>query len=89
MIDIEVVAVAPDAFQVVVDDGRSSSTHHVTADPGDVDRIAHGADAEALVEASFRFLLEREPKESILPSFDLTVISRYFPEYESKVGDHL
>ena len=34
---------------------------------------------------SFRFLLEREPKESILRSFDLTVISRYFSEYEREI----
>jgi hypothetical protein len=30
----------------------------------------------------FRFLLGREPKESILGRFDATAISRYFPEFE-------
>jgi hypothetical protein len=33
------------------------------------------------VRDSFRFLLEREPPESILPAFDLLVIEDYFPEY--------
>lgn len=36
-----------------------------------------------LIEAAFRFLLDREPKESILSRFDISVISRYFPEFES------
>jgi hypothetical protein len=35
------------------------------------------------------FLLKREPKESILRSFDLTVISRYFPEYEREMTRRL
>ena len=35
-----------------------------------------------MVRRSFEFLLEREPPESILRSFDLTVIGRYFPDYE-------
>ena len=36
-----------------------------------------------------RFLLEREPKESILSRFDLPIISRYFPEYEEEIGERL
>ena len=48
-----------------------------------------GASPERLVSASFRFLLEREPKESILRSFDLMVISHYFPEYEREIQKRL
>jgi hypothetical protein len=57
----------------------------ITVDPD------HGqpADGEDLVHASFRFLLDREPKESILREFDLAVIARYFPEYNSKIGEYL
>ena len=42
---------------------------------------------EELLNFSFNFLLEREPNTSILSSFDLTVISKYFPEYTKKVSD--
>ena len=42
---------------------------------------------EDLLNFSFNFLLEREPNTSILDSFDLTVISKYFPEYTKKVSD--
>jgi hypothetical protein len=38
-----------------------------------------------LVRRSFEFLLAREPMESILSSFGLSVISRYFPEYEREI----
>lgn len=37
---------------------------------------------EALVRASFEFLLEREPAGSILPRFELPVIQAYFPDFE-------
>jgi hypothetical protein len=37
------------------------------------------------VKRSFEFLLEREPNTSILPEFDLSVIQRYFPEYERTI----
>ena len=39
-----------------------------------------------LVRRSFAFLLERESKDSILRSFDLMVIGRYFPEYETTIS---
>ena len=42
---------------------------------------------EKLLNFSFNFLLERESNTSILSSFDLTVISKYFPEYTKKVSD--
>ena len=48
-----------------------------------------GVTVERLVEASFAFLLEREPRESILREFSLAVISRYFPEYEHEIRRRL
>ena len=60
----------------MVVDGRHS--YDVTAD---VTADVTGEDDEGLVRASFVFLLEREPPSSILKTFDLSVISRYFPEY--------
>ena len=38
-----------------------------------------------LLDFSFKFLLDREPNTSILSSFELTVISRYFSDYEKSV----
>jgi hypothetical protein len=68
-------------YDVTVADGRGTTSHVVTVWPSDVERYAPDATPEALIEASFRFLLQREPKEAILAQFELPVIERYFPEY--------
>ena len=41
-----------------------------------------------LLKYSFQLLLEREPNTIILSSFELTEISKYFPEYLKKVKDY-
>ena len=38
-----------------------------------------------LLKYSFQFLLERESNTSILSSFELNIISKYFPEYENEI----
>ena len=73
--------------QVIVSEESSETRHRVTVHKTDYERLAGGkASPETLVTESFRFLLEREPKESILRSFDLTVIGRYFPGYEREIA---
>ena len=52
-------------------------------------RMASNHTPERCLEAAFRFLLDREPKESILGRFDVTVISRYFPEFERELPHYL
>lgn len=51
--------------------------------------LAPGVETKRLVEESFHFLLEREPVTSILPSFDIEVIERYFPGYRREIGARL
>ncbi len=69
--------------QVVLKDARGSKSFQVTVHKSDYQNLTDGKiSVEKLVRKSFEFLLEREPKESILSTFDLMVISRYFPEYE-------
>jgi hypothetical protein len=83
---ITVVGRGGSTFEVTVRDAEGASTHEVTVWPSDVARYAPGATPEALVEASFAFLLEREPKDAILPRFELPVIERYFPEYLTTIA---
>jgi hypothetical protein len=73
--------------QVVLDGGASE--HEVTLDRATLDDLAPGATPEALVEASFRFLLEREPPESILRRFELPIIGRYFADYPDEIRRRL
>ncbi len=77
-------------FAVVVRERASESRHQVTMSPASYERIARDAHTpERCVEAAFRFLLDREPKESILRRFDLGVIARYFPEFERELPRYL
>ncbi len=71
---------------VVVADARSRTEHWVRVTQADLERLAPGSDDPTdLVRRSFVFLLEREPKESILRTFELSVIGRYFPDYEATI----
>jgi hypothetical protein len=87
---IEVEKVDATRFRVRVIEGGSESSHQVTLDPKDYARLAGGAvEPRELIRKSFEFLLEREPKESILGRFDLSVISQYFPEFEREIKKRL
>lgn len=87
---IEVEALDSNRFRVRVIEGGSESLHDVTVNSKDYTRLTAGAVEPAdLIRKSFQFLLERESKESILSRFDLSVISRYFPEYEREIKKKL
>jgi len=78
------------AAQVEVRDDDGSTRHLVRVPRAAYDRLTGGRVApQELVRASFEFLLEREPKESVLREFELTVIGRYFPEYEDEIRRRL
>ena len=80
----------PLEFEVVVREGSSETRHEVTIARETCERLAGSKQPpERLIEAAFRFLLDREPKESILRRFDVTVISRYFPEFERELPTYL
>jgi hypothetical protein len=80
----------PLVFEVVVREKNSETRHQVTATRATLTRLAGDRRAaEHCIEAAFRFLLDREPKESILARFDVSVISRYFPDFESALADYL
>ena len=46
-------------------------------------------DIDRLVHETFAFLLDREPRSSILTRFDLPVVQRYFPEYPAEMRRRL
>jgi hypothetical protein len=88
--EIKVQKVDEGEFRVTVTEGSTESTHLVGVKPEYHRKLTGGKVDEArLVRASFEFLLEREAKESILTRFDLPVISRYFPEYETEIRKKL
>ena len=89
MATITVERAGATTFDVTVDEGASQSSPRVPVSAAVAARYAPGQPVERLVEASFEFLLEREPKEAILSTFDLPVIERYFPEYPRLVKEKL
>lgn len=86
---ISIVSAGDGRFRVTVEEGMTRTVHDVTVTPENVERLAPGTTPERLVEASFRFLLEREPKEAILRRFELPAIERYFPEYPDTIRERL
>ncbi len=75
---------------VIVADDAGETQFDVQVDTATLARLAPGAiDPQELVRASFEFLLEREPRSSILRSFELPVIGRYFPDYEATIRSRM
>jgi len=87
-----VCRLTPDGFacDVMVGTDPAATRHTVMVSQDDLAHLAPGHyDPEELVGASFAFLLEREPRESILRRFELPVIERYFPGYETQIRRQL
>jgi hypothetical protein len=67
-------------------EGGPRTEHRVRVAMTDLERLDPGArEPHMLVNRAFRFLLAHEPSTSILRSFDLTDIGRYFPGWEASV----
>lgn len=82
---IEIKALDDEVFEVTVK--AETTTRHKVTVRSDYAESLLGLEysSEDLVRRSFEFLLEREPNTSILRSFDLQVIERYFPEYRRQI----
>jgi hypothetical protein len=91
MAEIDVASQGSDKYSVTVNEGGQETTHEVTIPTSFLsDRLKlESVDPEKVVRESFAFLLEREPQSSIMSSFSLDVISRYFPEYEEEMPRRL
>jgi len=80
----------PQTFDVVVREDGTETRHEVTFSAEDAGRWGKlGASPAQGVEAAMRFLLDREPKESILAAFDIGVIQRYFPEFNHAFPEYV
>ena len=74
-----------DVFEVTVADSITT-THTVTVtDQSLTDLTDNNVTKTQLLEFSFNFLLDRKPNTSILTSFDINVISKYFSNYKDEV----
>ena len=82
---ISIRKLSDDVFTVTVAE-TSTTTHTVTVtDQSLTDLTDKNVTKTQLLEFSFSLLLDREPNTSILSSFDINVISKYFFNYKDKV----
>ena len=73
-------------FHVRVVDDDDATEHDVTLSREDHARLGgRYPSPESFIRACFEFLLAREPKESILRSFDVSQVATYFPEFETQI----
>src|ERR1700733_8392640 len=71
-------------FDVIVHDLRGESRRRVTIEANEVLRWRKITSASVrCVEAVMRFVMDREPKESILNAFDTNGVRRYFPRLDA------
>ena len=85
MASISVTSLGDNLFNVCVS-AQTTTLHKVTVRPEYATNLLKPNESIAqLVERSFVFLLAREPNTSILRAFDLSMIGRYFPEYEQNM----
>ena len=86
--ELLITGLSKDKFEITVNDDQI--TKHVVSvtDQMLFNLTKNKISKEELLNFSFNFLLEREPNTSILSKFDIIVISKYFPEYISKVKNY-
>jgi len=91
MIEVERTAEGdPMGFAVTVLEPNGQTSHQVSMSRQTWQRLSDGQyPPEQCIDAAFRFLLDREPKESILRRFDVTLIARYFPSFERDLPGYL
>ena len=82
---ISIKTISNNEYEVTVN-SKTKTTHIVTlSDKVHTNLTNDKVTKEQLLDFSFKFILDREPNTSILSSFELMVISRYFSEYEKSV----
>lgn len=88
MSEITIRAIDALTYEVTVA-SACTTTHQVSLEENDFLQLTQGnGTQQELLRASFEFLLEREPNTSILSSFELMLISTYFPEYPQEMKTH-
>ena len=80
----------PFIFDVVVSEGKGETRHHVTMSREMCEWLTAGKHTpERCLEAAFRSCSTVSRRNRFLRRFDVTEISRYFPEFEREMPRYL
>jgi len=82
---VSIKTLSKNEYETIVNSNNSTTQIVTLSDQVHKNLTKDRVTKEELLDFSFKFLLNREPKNSIISSFELTVISRYFSEYEKSV----
>jgi len=89
-IELEKIEEDPWVFQVtLLEDDTNLGEYVVSMSGEEYRRYAGSEEPGEVVQASLRFLLDREAPEMILDRFSLSQIEGFFPEYPSKLPSYL
>ena len=86
--ELLITELSMDKFEITVKTGQLTKHVVTVTDQMLLNLTNNKISKEELLNFSFNFLLEREANTSILSKFDIIVISKYFPEYISKVENY-
>ena len=86
--DLLIAKLSKDQFEITVKADQLTKHVVTVTDQMLLNLTNNKISKEELLNFSFNFLLEREANTSILSKFDIIVISKYFPEYISKVENY-
>ena len=71
---------------VEIEENSTRTQHEITLEESYYKKLTkEKISKKELIKRSFKFLLEREPKEAILGEFDIEEISQHFPDFEDEV----
>ena len=88
--EVHVLPQTPGVFHVECQSDEELTSHFVTVPESLLDHIGlPRLDPLHLVEATFAYLLEREPNTAIRPEMDLGDLARFFPRYVAEMRDRL
>ena len=82
---ISIIKQNDDVFIVKVTNDVSTSHTVTITDQILAELTNNNVTKTQLLQFSFDFLLQREPNTSILTSFDINIISKYFSDYKDQV----
>jgi len=80
-LEVLIKNLSKDKFEILVNSVQKTIHQVYLSDEVHLDFTNNKISKEELIKFSFEFLLEREPNTSIFSSFELNIISKYFPEY--------
>lgn len=89
--DIEVQQITEDPWEYearILEGDTELGQYKITMTMDDYGHYGDNAEPHELVEATLKFLLDREDPEMILEHFRLNEVERYFPEYPDEVGNY-